>query len=187
MCSICIEHRQEQEVQIKIFFSLCYRCLKFLTFSTKSYKKTQNVETWISCVHCVFNIISRMLLDRIWGDWTSLDDYFIMLSCFVDQNIRNYIKIDHDDQNQNIKIIIKMWLSCVHYGFNIITRMFLDRIWGDWTSFDDYSIILSCFIDQMYGIMSKLIMMIKIKILILWSKYEYCVYITDSISWSGCF
>ena len=100
------------------------------------------------CVHYGFNIISRMLLERIWGDWTSLDRYSVILSCFIDQNIQNYVKIDHDDQNQNITFMIKILFLCVHYGFNIISRMLLDHIWGDWASLDRYSVILSCFIDQ---------------------------------------
>ena len=78
----------------------------------------------------------------------SLHRYFIILSCFIDQNIQNHVKIDYDDQNQNITFMIKIWILCVHHGFNIVPRMFIYRIWGNWISLHRYFIILSCFIDK---------------------------------------
>ena len=73
------------------------------------------------CVHYGFDIIPRRILDRIQNDYTDLDCCFIILSCFIDQNIQKYITIEHDDQNKNIELIVGQQtpLSEINLSFKI--------------------------------------------------------------------
>ena len=47
-----------------------------------------------------------MFLDHFWCGQACLDDYSIILSCFIDRNTQNYVKIDRDGQNQNMTVMI---------------------------------------------------------------------------------
>ena len=143
------------------------------------------IKIWIFYVHYEFNnTIPSMFLDRIGGDLASLHCYFIILIRFIDQNIKNYVKIDNNCQNKNIIFMIKIWIFCVHYGFNTIPSMFLDRIGGGLASLSRYFIILSFYhvlLTEICRIISKSIMIVKIKILCLWLKCNSCVSIMNSM------
>ena len=105
---------------------------------------TPMVEVWLVCVHYGFNIMSCMLLDHISGWLSRFRPLFQHIVMFIDQNMYKYVKIDRDDQNQNITLKTEVWFVWIVYGFNIIPWILLVHIRGDQAGLDDYFNILSC-------------------------------------------